>query len=321
MEKGFTGTGYGAGYDIRITGVASLRDPLRPRAGPIQRRHAGTAAGCHDGPFPPAVATVAGVGDGHERATSFGTIAGDYDRLRPGPPEEAVRWLVPAGCGVAVDMGAGTGLLTRALTGLAGHVVAVEPDPRMAAVLRERSPGAAVVQGRGEAVPLLGATADGLFVSSAWHWLDPDRAVPEIARVLRAGGRLGIISTGADRETGWLREFGRLQLAAARGGGAGGGRPQRPRHLREFSLPGTAPFSGIERATFRFTRTMTAGDFAAMLGTYSAVITAAPQDREAGLSRVRALLEQRFPGAQEIEVPMRSQCVRVTRTPAAGNRS
>ena len=46
---------------------------------------------------------------------SFGTIADDYDRLRPPPPEAAVDWLLPAGCRVAVDLAAGTGLLSRAL--------------------------------------------------------------------------------------------------------------------------------------------------------------------------------------------------------------
>ena len=51
------------------------------------------------------------------RAMSFGSIAADYDRLRPSPPPDAVRWLLPARCDVAVDLAAGTGLLTRALAG------------------------------------------------------------------------------------------------------------------------------------------------------------------------------------------------------------
>ena len=253
--------------------------------------------------------------DGDGRATSFGAIAGEYDRLRPRPAEEAVRWLVPPGCRVAVDLGAGTGLLTRALARLSARVVAIEPDPRMAAVLRQRSSGARVVQGRGEAIPVADASADAVFVSSAWHWLDPDRAVPEIARVLRDRGRLGVISTGADREAGWLREFGRLLTAAAQGSGANGGQSQRPRHPRGFGLPAAAPFSSIENAVFRFTSPMTVSDFVAMLGTYSTLITASPQDRETGLSRVLALLEERFPGAREIGVPMRSECARVSREP------
>ena len=56
------------------------------------------------------------------------------------------------------------------------------------------------------------ASADGVFVSSAWHWLDPERAVPEIGRVLRDGGRLGVIWTSRDRDVDWVRD-----LAAAAG--------------------------------------------------------------------------------------------------------
>ena len=89
---------------------------------------------------------------------------------------------------MAVDVGAGTGLLSRALARKVPRVVAVEPDERMGAVLRgpvARRRG--VVPGRGEAIPLPDAGADGVFFSSAWHWMDPERAVPEIARVLRDG--------------------------------------------------------------------------------------------------------------------------------------
>ena len=58
---------------------------------------------------------------------------------------------------------------------------------------------------------------------------------------------------------------------------------------------------------------MTISDFVAMLGTYSGLITASPQEREAGLARVRAALDERFPGADEIDVPMRSLCWRADR--------
>jgi ubiquinone/menaquinone biosynthesis C-methylase UbiE len=56
------------------------------------------------------------------------------------------------------------------------HVTAVEPDPRMRAVLTRRTPGLDVRAGRAEAMPLPGASADAVFVSTAWHWLDLPRA-------------------------------------------------------------------------------------------------------------------------------------------------
>jgi SAM-dependent methyltransferase len=248
---------------------------------------------------------------------SFGAIADDYDRLRAGPPEAAVDWLVPAGCQVAVDLGAGTGLLTRALARKVPQVVAVEPDLRMAAVLRARSTGAQfagvrVAQGWGEAVPLPDASADGAFASSAWHWLDPERAPREIARVLRDGGRLGVIWTTRDRSTDWVREVEALRDNAGRP--AGDREDGWARHRREVRLPDDL-FGSIESEAFSFTRRMTTGDFVDMLATYSGAITASPQDREAALARAWDVLERRFPGAAEIDVPMRSWCFRADRLP------
>jgi SAM-dependent methyltransferase len=248
---------------------------------------------------------------------SFGAIAEDYDRLRPGPPEAAVDWLVPAGCQVAVDLGAGTGLLTRALARKVRHVVAVEPDPRMAAVLQAhaaeaRSHGIRVAQSRGEEIPLPDASADGVFASSAWHWLDPERAPREIARVLRDGGRLGVIWTTRDRSTDWVREVEAIRDDVA--GPADDREDRWARHRREVTLPGQL-FGNVETASFSSTRQMTTGDFVDMLATYSGAITASQQDRDAALDRARAVLERRFPGAAEIEVPMRSWCYRAERLP------
>jgi SAM-dependent methyltransferase len=260
---------------------------------------------------------------------SFGAIADDYDRLRPGPPEAAVDWLLPARCLVAVDLGAGTGLLTRALARRVAHVIAVEPDERMTAVLRARSAGPRysgirVVPGQGEAIPVRDAGADGVFVSSAWHWLDPGRAIPEIARVLRDRGRLGVIWTNRDREAGWFSEFGWFRQdnwfrrsdpspAAPDHGETGRDEALRSRR-REITLP-DALFGPAETQSFAFTRTMTVSDILGMLTTYSGVITASPLDRAAGLARARAALEQRFPGASEIDVPMRAWCWRADRAP------
>jgi SAM-dependent methyltransferase len=251
---------------------------------------------------------------------SFGTIADDYDRLRPPPPDEAIDWLVPDGCRVAVDLAAGTGLLSRALARAVPLVVAVEPDERMAAVLRARAAEVAPgrirpARGRGEAIPLSDASADGVFISSAWHWMDPQRAAAEIARVLRDGGRFGLIWTGRDRETPWIRDLDTLVRDPGGpgdpgpGGQGGGGR-------REVAVPDEL-LGHTATASFTFTRAMTIDDVVGMLATYSRVITASPPDRAAGLDRARAALEQRFPGAGRIDVPMRSWCWRADRVARA----
>jgi SAM-dependent methyltransferase len=244
-----------------------------------------------------------------ERALSFGAIAEDYDRLRPTPPADALDWMVPQPCQVAVDVAAGTGLLTRALVGRAGRVIAVEPDDRMRAVLAGRSPGVEALRGTGEQIPLPDASADALFVSSAWHWLDPDRAIPEIARVLRDGGRFGVLWTSRDRDIDWVRDLDR-----------GPGDPpwdaeseSRHRRMRAVGLSGAEPFANVAIQSFGFTRRMQVDDIVEMVASYSAVITAPDAERRGLLDATRGKLEARFPGEGEIDVPMRTWCWRANR--------
>lgn len=240
---------------------------------------------------------------------SFGSVAENYDGLRPQAPPEAVDWLVPPGCEVAVDVGAGTGLFTRTLVDRAAQVIAVEPDARMRDVLEARSPGVRVVEGRGESIPLPDAAADAVFVSSAWHWMDAERAVPEIGRVLRDGGRFGLIWTSRDRDVDWVRDLDRLP------GGDAVSRQSADRFRRrlDVELPEPRIFDNVARETFRFVRTMTADDVVAMLGTYSRNIVASADERAKALAEGRASLERLFPGAETVDVPMRSWCWRADR--------
>ncbi|OIN80704.1 class I SAM-dependent methyltransferase [Mycobacterium malmoense] len=247
--------------------------------------------------------------DRQERAMSFGTVAEDYDGLRPQPPQQAVDWLVPPGCEVAVDVGAGTGLFTRALVDKAAQVIAVEPDARMRKVLTARSPGVSVVEGRGESIPLPDASADAVFVSSAWHWMDDERAVPEIGRVLRDGGRFGLIWTSRDREVDWVRNLDRLPGQDTSEAESA----DRIRRRLDVVLPQPSIFHNIARETFRFVRTMPVEDVVAMLGTYSRVIVASADDRARRLAQACAALEARFPGSDVIDVPMRAWCWRADR--------
>jgi SAM-dependent methyltransferase len=240
---------------------------------------------------------------------SFGSIAEDYDGLRPQAPQEAVAWLVPPDCEVAVDVGAGTGLFSRTLVDRAAQVIAVEPDARMRKVLAERSPGVRALEGRGESIPLPDAAASAVFVSSAWHWMDHERAIPEIGRVLRDGGRLGLIWTSRDREVDWVRDLGRLpsqdleEVQSA-------DRFQKRLH---FDLPEPQIFHNISREVFRFVRTMTVEDAVAMLGTYSRAIIASPDERAQTFADARAALEARFPGTDTVDIPMRAWCWRADR--------
>jgi hypothetical protein len=142
-------------------------------------------------------------------------------------------------------------------------------------------------------------------------------AVPEVARVLRDGGRLGVIWTSRDRRVDWVAELdmGRGRPAAGPAGSAAG--PARPRHRgHEVTLPGDAPFWNVATASFTFTRSMTADDAADWLGTYSRVITAPAEERAAGLAAARAAIARRADENGMVEIPMRSSCWRADRAPS-----
>lgn len=247
---------------------------------------------------------------GETRATSFGQVADDYDRLRPGPSADVLDWLVSPDCRVAADLGAGTGLFTRALRRRAPDVIAIEPDDRMRAVLTVRSPDVRAVAGRGEAIPLPDASVDGVFVSSAWHWLDRDLAVPEIARVLRDGGRLGVLWISRDSRTDWVAELngGRRLVATRRDGGP----RQRP---NEVLLPRDAPFARVASQAFTSMRVMTVDDAVAWIGTYSAIFNAREEERAAWLAHAREGLLRRATPEGLVEIPVRTVCWRADRTP------
>jgi SAM-dependent methyltransferase len=145
-----------------------------------------------------------------ELARSFGRIASDYDAVRPDyAPEALVRAIEVLGLGQhaqVVDLGAGSGTLTRALAEHFTNLVAIEPDDEMRAVLARRSAGVDVLPGTAERNPLPDASADGVFVGDAFHWFDGHAAVVELVRVLRPRGGVALLwnhwwSDGDDRTT------------------------------------------------------------------------------------------------------------------------
>jgi SAM-dependent methyltransferase len=167
-----------------------------------------------------------------------------------------------------------------------------------------------------------------VFVSTAWHWLDPALAIPEIARVLRDGGRLGVIWTSRDRAEDWVAELDLLRLTATPGQAREqeAGEPRTADQVRKeldrhhsVTLPPDAPFGRAEAASFTFTRMMEVDDMVDWLATNSAFITAPSARREAGLARCRKALLAQATGDSRVEMPLRSWCWRAD-PPAARDR-
>ncbi len=138
---------------------------------------------------------------------SFAAVAEAYERSRPGYPEDAVRWLVGDEPLAVVDLGAGTGKLTRTLVSLGHRVTAVEPLPEMLSRLEEVVPGVQTLEGGAEAIPLPDESADVVVCAQAFHWFDQNPALREIARVLRPGGRLALIWNLRDESEEWVAEL------------------------------------------------------------------------------------------------------------------
>jgi len=137
-------------------------------------------------------------------AQSFGPAADLYDSIRPTYPAEAVAWMTDGRAVDAVDLGAGTGLLTRVLVAQGHRVTAVEPDELMRAKLVSATPGAVALAGSAEAIPVPDASADLVTGGQSFHWFDRAKAMPEIRRVLRPGGVLAPIWNVRDESTGWV---------------------------------------------------------------------------------------------------------------------
>jgi SAM-dependent methyltransferase len=154
-------------------------------------------------------------------------------------------------------------------------------------------------------------------ISAAWHWLDPALAVPEITRVLRPGGRLGVLWTSRDDRVPWVAEFNALareSREADRPEGQPGGDPAERRRRRRVEFPPGSPLSPPEERLVEFSVPMTRDELAGLLGTYSGIITLEPARRAAFSQRVRDFLDRQ--PWDETDVPMICRCLRSTRLPS-----
>jgi SAM-dependent methyltransferase len=139
----------------------------------------------------------------------FGANAARYARGRPDYPAEVDGWLrdtLRLGPGkTVVDVGAGTGKFTRRLMATGAKVTAVEPVAAMRAKLTSDLPDVTAVEGTAEAIPLPDGTADAIVCAQAFHWFATAEALAEMRRVLRPGGRLGLIWNTKDDSVPWVK--------------------------------------------------------------------------------------------------------------------
>jgi SAM-dependent methyltransferase len=221
-------------------------------------------------------------------AAGFDRAADAYERGRPGYPAEAVAHLA-AHFGLAegvtvLDLAAGTGKLTRMLATTGATVVAVEPVEGMRRVLENAVPGARVLAGTAEAIPVADGSVDAITVAQAFHWFDADRALAEIARALRPGGGLALIWNTFDTSVPWVETLRTLVAVHRHGEPAYGHTSWRD------ALTATQMFEPLEEHTFGLVQELETDELVDRIGSTSYIATLDDADRRQLFDEVRALV-------------------------------
>ncbi len=250
----------------------------------------------------------------HDIAAAGFNDPGDYEAARPTYPPEAVAWFVEnlrltAGRRVA-DVAAGTGKLTRLLAPTGAELLAVEPVPGMRATFRRLLPEVPLVAATAEAMPFTAASLDAITVAQAWHWFDHDRATAEAARVLRSGGRLGLVWNARDRTEPWVDEVWSIMDRVEKHA------PWRDHENWRDSATSAMPgFGELHDAQFRHTQRITREGVVQRVASVSHVAVLPEPEQAKVLAEVRDVLTTHpaVRGRKTVEIPYRVDCFWVER--------
>lgn len=241
-------------------------------------------------------------------ARSFGPVADSYASARPDYPAEATDWLIRGehgpGSHRVLELGSGTGLLTRAL--VSHELLATDPSAQMLARLHEALPGVPAAVARAEQIPLPAHTVDVVVAAQAFHWFDHEAALPEIARVLRPDGHLALVWNVPDEGTPWVRKLQRIV-------------PRPTRHEDDVApLLETPWFTAVEIKKFRTWKQVDKQRLLELVRSRSPFAVADQPTREQMLADVAALYDDYDRGSAGMALPYITYCYRaVVQPPSA----
>ena len=234
-----------------------------------------------------------------EWASSFGGVVDAYDRARPTYPREAAEWLVGQQAATVLEIGAGTGKLTAQLVDLGHDVFATDPDKAMLDRLSRNLPEVRTVVASAEDLPVGDRAYDVVVAAQAFHWFDLDRALPEIARVLRPGGHLALVWNTRDETIPWVRRLGALI-------GTQEQLDEPAEVLGESEL-----FGDVERASFAHWQQIDRKSIQDLVLSRSNVAVLDEEGRAAKLAEVVAFYDDFGRGMDGMQLPYITRCFRV----------
>jgi SAM-dependent methyltransferase len=249
---------------------------------------------------------VAGAPYIHDVAARGYREAERYDRSRPAYPGEALEALARAlsigPASTVIEIGAGTGKMTRLLLPRARRVVAVEPVAEMRRQLRALLPAARVVGGQAEALPLAAGSADAVVVAQAFHWFDGPPALREIHRVLRAGGGLGLLWNVRDERVPWVRRLSDIMEPHS------GGAPRYRSGAWRRAFEKADLFTPLEEARFEHRQVGPSDTVVERVASVSFIAALPQPDRSRVLEEVERLLAEdpATAGRSEVVLPYRT---------------
>ena len=233
-----------------------------------------------------------------EPARSFGGVAEAYDRGRPVYPIEAAVWLTSDRPLSVLELGAGTGKLTQQLVALGHDVHATEPDEKMLAILARKLPDVRASQASAEEIPSGDSSYDVVVSAQAFHWFDYDKALPEIARVLRPRGRLSLVWNQRDERIPWVKRLGKIIGTQE--------------HLSDPAevLAKSRLFGEVEEEAFRFWQIVDQHSIRDLVRSRSNIALLSPPEQEAKMAEVLAFYEEYGRGRDGMQLPYTATCFR-----------